>query len=89
MKIPTTEYNTDDLNPKFIRLPKSGMLCPYTGLSRTFLNELILPSEKNNFSPPVKSISLKKKHHLRGVRLIHFENLVEYLNSFSRKGGDL
>ena len=39
--------------PVYIRLPKGREKCPITGLSRAKLNELILPNERNNFSPQV------------------------------------
>jgi hypothetical protein len=33
--------------PEFLRLPKPGMLCPFTGMGRSALNELILPTPRN------------------------------------------
>lgn len=71
--------------PEFIRLPKTGSLCPYTGLSRTSLNELILPNEKNNNNPQVQSFSLKKKHQIRGIRLISYASLVDYLSTVAEE----
>jgi hypothetical protein len=67
--------------PEFIRLPKGGHLEPFTGLSRSKLNELILPSKANGFKPPVRSVSLRKTGQLRGVRLIVLESLLNYLRS--------
>lgn len=67
--------------PVYIRLPKSGELCPYTGLSRAKMNELILPSERNNFRPPVASKSLRQPGQQRGVRLILLESLMSYLHN--------
>lgn len=69
--------------PIYIRLPKSGTRCHYTGLSRSALNSLILPSKENGFRPPVKSISDKKKGAVRGVRLILLESLLAYLEALS------
>jgi hypothetical protein len=68
--------DSDQVKPEFIRLPKPGKLCPHTGLSRSKLNELILPCEANHFKPPVKSISLRKRGQVRGVRLIVFDSLI-------------
>lgn len=62
--------------PIWIRLPKSGQLCPYTGLSRSSLNNLILGS-----NPQVKSVSLKKRYAIRGTRMIHFQSLLDYIES--------
>jgi hypothetical protein len=67
--------------PVWIRLPKVGSACPFTGLSRSTLNSLILPTAENNHRPPVKSICLRRKHAQRGCRLISFESLTNYLAS--------
>ena len=65
--------------PVYIRLPKPGEKCPITGLSRGKLNELILPNERNHFSPPVASKSLRKAGAQREVRLVLLESLMNYL----------
>lgn len=67
--------------PEFIRLPKAGTLCPYSGLTRSKLNELVLPCAANNFKPPVKSVCLRKKGATKGVRLIVYKSLMEYLHA--------
>lgn len=66
---------------EYLRLPPPVQRCPLTGLSRSTLNELILPCEGNGYRPPVRSILLKKRHATRGIRLIHRESLLDYLNS--------
>lgn len=71
-------------HPEFIRLPKSGTLCRWTGLSRSKLNELILPSPVNNFIPPVRSVSLRKRGQVKGTRLIVFDSLISYLLSLEK-----
>lgn len=67
------------ITPEFIRLPKPGTLCAWTGLSRSKLNELILPSQLNSFKPPVRSVSLRNRGQLKAVRLIVLESLLGYL----------
>lgn len=67
--------------PEFLRLPKPGTLCPVTGLTRSFLNSLILPTADNQQRPPVKSVSLRQRGAQRGVRLIAFDSLLAYLHS--------
>ncbi len=62
--------------PIWIRLPRSGRACPYTGLSRSVMNSLILGD-----NPPVRSVSLRKKYAVRGTRLIHMESLLTYLEA--------
>jgi hypothetical protein len=67
-------------DPIFIRLPAPGTHCPYTGLSRSGLADLCVPSKANGFKPPVKSTSLKKNNYAkRAIRLIDFESLIKYL----------
>lgn len=62
--------------PEFIRLPKSGLRCPWTGLSRSALYELILPAQA-----PVKSVVLKRRGAKRGQRLICVSSLFSYLHA--------
>ena len=76
------------LRPEFIRLPKPGTLCPWTGLSRSKLNELILPSPLNGHRPPVRSVSLRNRGQIRAVRLINFDSLMAYLRSLEVAGDD-
>ena len=57
--------------PEWGRLPKSGTLCPWTGLTRSKLNELILPCPANDQKPPVRSICLRQRGKIKGVRLKH------------------
>jgi hypothetical protein len=73
--------NPLDVTPEFIRLPKPGTLCRWTGLSRSKLNELILPSPLNSFKPPVRSLSLRNRGQIKAVRLIVLDSLLGYLRS--------
>jgi hypothetical protein len=77
--------NTAAVQPEFIRLPKTG-LCPWTGLSRAKLNELILPTLANGNKPPVKSVCLRKPGASKGARLIHLQSLLAYLRA-NMEGG--
>ena len=71
--------------PRYIRLPKSGDLCPFTQLTRGKLNELILPT-KERPNPPVKSIVLPNlAGNKKGCRLILLDSLMVYLRSLERK----
>lgn len=73
--------------PEFIRLPKGG-LCPWTGLSRAKMYELILPCESNGFKAPVKSVCLRKPGAVKGARLIHLQSLLGYLEERMEGGMD-
>lgn len=77
----TAPLEARTVTPEFIRLPKPGSTCPHCGLTRSYLNTLILPNEANNFRPPVKSVSLRQEGQTKGVRLIVFSSLMAYLRS--------
>lgn len=72
------------IKPEFLRLPRSGKLCPITGLSRSKFNELVLPCKFNNFRPPVESIVLRSPGRSRGVRLISYASAISFLKSQNR-----
>ena len=73
------------MRPEFLRLPKPGTLCPLTGLGRSYLNSLILPTDANGHRPPVASVCLRQRGAKRGVRLISWDSLSAYL--FARLEG--
>ena len=76
------------VKPEFVRLPKSGSRCPHTGLSRSKMNQLVLPCKENDFKPPVESKSVRSRGTIRGTRLIVFDSLMEYLNGLDDGGRD-
>lgn len=76
------------ITPEFIRLPKNG-LCPWTGLSRAKIYELISPNEANGHKAPVKSVSLRKSGAVKGTRLIVTESLLNYLRAQIQGGSAL
>ena len=65
--------------PEFIRLPPPGVRCPFTGLSRSALNELILPTAQNDFTPQVRSFCLRKRGAKTGIRLLDFASLKAHI----------
>jgi hypothetical protein len=65
--------------PEFLRLPRPGTLCPHTGLSRSYINFLILPCLTNQNRPPVRSFVLRKKGAATGVRLVSYESLRNFI----------
>ena len=67
--------------PEFIRLPAPGLKCGFTGMSRSALNELILPSEKNGFKPPVRSFCLRQKGAAKGIRLVDYSSLANHIRT--------
>jgi hypothetical protein len=84
------------IKPEWLRLPAPRGRCPFTGLSRSTLNELTIPGSANGGNPPVKSVVLRKRGALRGIRLISYDSLMSYLatlgaprDSRSRELGEL
>jgi hypothetical protein len=69
------------VRPEFIRLPKPGTSDPWTSLSRSTLNLLVLPCRENDYRPPVRSCTLRKRGTTKGVRLIDFESLLDHINT--------
>ena len=67
------------IEPETIRLPKPGEHEPYFGLARSALNELILPTPRNKFKPPVKSFCLRQKGARTCIRLISFSSLKSHI----------
>ena len=82
-------YTTDPMSlaekvqmePEYLRLPRAGERDPVFGLSRTVLNELILPCPDNKGRPPVRSVVLRKRRARTGIRLIDLASLRAYLNA--------
>lgn len=64
---------------EFLRLPPPGQKCPITGLTRGFLNLLVLPCTENDYKPPVRSFSLRRKGRAKGVRLVDRADLIRYI----------
>jgi hypothetical protein len=71
---------------EFLRLPPPGQKCPITGLTRGFLNLLVLPCKENDFKPPVRSFSLRRKGRAKGVRLVDRADLVRYIREHVERG---
>ncbi len=65
--------------PEFIRLPPPGKRCTYTGLSRSGMNNLILPCAVNGYKPPVRSVCLRQRGAVRGTRLVNYRSLMDHL----------
>ena len=51
--------------------------------ARGTLNELTIPGPPNGGTPPVKSVVLRKRGELRGIRLISYDSLMGYLSELS------
>ncbi|MBI2512195.1 MAG: hypothetical protein HYV96_09450 [Opitutae bacterium] len=80
---PSAAMAGESLKPEWLRLPAPGSRCRFTGLSRSTLNELTIPGPANAGTPPVKSVVLRKRGALRGIRLISYDSLMGYLNELA------
>ena len=50
--------------------------------------QLVVPTKENEFSPPVRSVSLGPDKDSKGwTRLIYFDSLMQFLDSKIEKGG--
>ena len=75
-----------DGRPEWIRLPKANGRCEYTGLSRSKLYTMVGACRANGFRPPVRSVVLRQRGQIRGVRLISYDSLMTYLKSLPSDG---
>lgn len=80
---PTAAMTGESPKPEWLRLPAPGSRCRFTGLSRSTLNELTIPGLANDGTPPVKSVVLRKRGALRGIRLISYDSLMGYLSTLA------
>ena len=70
-----------NIRPEWIRLPQPGLRCNWTGLSRSALNQLILPCPTNGGRPPVVSYCLRQKGKKTGIRLISYDSLRKHIEA--------
>jgi hypothetical protein len=75
--------------PPIVTLPRPKEKCPYTGMSRTSLLELVAPGTRNGNRPAVRAIYKRShKYAVRGRWLIPAENLFRYLLGLSEESND-
>lgn len=83
LSTPSVATPSESVKPEWLRLPAPGQRCRFTGLSRSTLNELTIPGPANDGRPPVKSVVLRKRGALRGIRLISYDSLMGYLDKLA------
>ena len=74
MNTNTIQTQSGAVKPEWIRFPKAGKLCPFTGLTRSFLYSLATDGK-------IKTLSLRERGKARGVRLISYDSLIGFINS--------
>ncbi len=85
---PTVAVAAVEVAPEYFRLPRQGQKDPIFGLTRSYLNLLILPSKENGFRPPVRSSALRQGNAKSGVRLVNVASLKAYLGRQMANGGN-
>jgi hypothetical protein len=71
--------NSTPKDPAYIRMPRTGTACPYSSLSRSGMDLIVRPQKANNFRPPVKSKIFRHSPTAKGIRLVDFRSLMNYL----------
>jgi hypothetical protein len=71
--------NHEASRPEWVRIPKPRTTCPFSGLSRAYLHQLIKGGE-------IESMSLRKRGAKTGVRLISYDSLMAYIRSTGEPG---
>jgi hypothetical protein len=67
--------NPPSLRPEWIRLPKEGSNCVFTGLSRSYIAGLIREGK-------IRSRTLRNRGASRGIRLISYDSIMEFIRDF-------
>ncbi|MEY3852555.1 MAG: hypothetical protein RI910_1535 [Verrucomicrobiota bacterium] len=70
--------NPPSLRPEWIRLPREGSNCVFTGLSRSYIAGLIREGK-------VHSRSLRNRGASRGIRLISYDSIMDYIKGSSEE----
>lgn len=76
------QTTTAAVRPEWIRLPKPGTQCFYTGLSRSKVWETLQTGR-------VRNVCLRKDGALRGARLIHLASLLAYLDGLTNEAENI
>jgi hypothetical protein len=74
----------DGAYPRYFRLPSPGQTDRFFDANRSFWNERVLPTPRNEFKPPVRSIVSKQKGATRGIRFIVFESAKSYFDALEK-----
>jgi hypothetical protein len=88
LKVPP-RFVSAAITPEAIRLPQVGGHDPYFGLTRSFINSLVLPTAENNFKPPVRSFVIRKRGAKTGVRLVDYKSLRDFILSHAETGTEV
>ena len=65
---------------RWIRLPKKGEDCRFSGLSRTSLQKLVAPCKANRHAPPVKGSRRTLPGSAKPIWLVNLASLMAWVN---------
>jgi hypothetical protein len=85
LPVGATEFFLSTISLRWIRLPVAKAREPWTNLSRSVLNTLILPCAANRYRPPVQSASFAQPGQKRATRLINLRSLLAYVQLQAEK----
>lgn len=85
MSVMRVDTKAAAVTPQYFRLPKPGTVDPFFGGNRSFWNELVLPTPRNGFNPPVESITFKQPGATRGARFIVYASANAYFDEQRKK----
>ena len=58
--------------PEFIRMPRQGSVCPWTGLSKAHLYNLAKEGK-------IRTFAVRARNATRGVRLVRLDSVLTFL----------
>lgn len=67
--------------PEYIPIPRTRTKCPYSGLSRSGIYNLIRPTKANGYRPVVDSTMVRLRGKNRGSRRVSYRSLMQYLQA--------
>ena len=76
----TTPAKSVGILPEFIEVPKPRQVCPWSGLRRGMIFQLIREGR-------IRSVCLRQPGRLRGKRLVHLPSVLELLRCNMEGGG--
>jgi hypothetical protein len=85
--VPTSaaDFFVATLGLRWTKLPRAKDREPFTGLSRSVINTLILPSPENGFKARVESASFRQPGQKKATRLVRLKSLLAFVEDQAQK----
>jgi hypothetical protein len=72
--------------PYAIPYPKGKDRCAWSGYTRALLVTITVPLKRNDFKPPVRTVSLKEPGQKRASRMIVLQSLFDFMKNHEEGG---